>query len=380
MSGHLCSSHPRFQAVRQVCSSSLPCLQLDRALRNLLVRTEPNSPRADAAPADSELRRPSVTAAGVGAGDRSSSSGAAAGLGQVAAPSEAAPSDGQSAAAPSAPPLLALGMPVLPFWGQGLPGSLGLPQSGWPQQPAMAQAAPEQAAQGQAAAGGELQAAGHDDVAPAAAAVAASQELGPPSQHGSLPAAGGTLMADGIAALQGDSAGQAIAGRTRARAGWHMEGQTLLPSCHLPGSCPLQACMCLFACHAPHPHACFPAGSHSESAQEPAQIWVRPGSDREASGAVIEVSAEDSRQAQPGAGSRQRGSDLGTSSGAADAAGVPPQYRPATRLARQLSAAGSLDQVLAWQRGAQQARQPPGGQMLMLGCTSQPHLTAELAG
>ena len=347
----------------------LSCLQLDRALRNLMVRTEPNSPRADAATADSEPRRPPVTAAGIGtdassAGDMSSS-GAAAGLSRGAAPSEAAPSDGQpagavSAAAPSAPPLLALGMPVLPFWGQGLPGSLGLPQSGWQQHPGMAQEAPGQAAQGQAAPGGEPQTAGQDVAAPAAAAAAASQELRPPSQHGPTPAAGGSL-AHRNAAMQRDSERQAMAGRPCARAGWHMDGQTFLLSCHKPGSCLVQVCVCLLACYARQPHACLPAGSRSESAQEPAQIWVRPGSDREAPGSAAEASAGDSRQAQPGAGSRQQGAGPGTSSGAADAAGVPPQYRPATRLARQLSAAGSLDEVLAWQRGAQQAQQPLGG-------------------
>ena len=309
-----------------------------------------------------------MTAAGVGAGDRSSSSGAAAGLSQVAAPSEAAPGGGQAAgavspAAPSAPPLLALGMPVLPFWGQGLPGSLGLPQSGWPQHPAMAQAAPEPAPLGQAAPGGESQAAGRDSVAPAAAAAAGPQELRPPSQHGSPPAAGGSLVVDSNAAVQGDSEGQDIAGRFCARAGGHMGGQTLLLSCHLPGSCLLQAWVCLSACHAPQPPCLPPAGRRGESVQEPAQIWVRPDSDREASGSAVGASAGDSGQAQQGPGSRGHGSGLGTSSGAADAAGVPPQYRPATRLARQLSAAGSLDEVLAWQRGAQQARQPPGGQM-----------------
>ena len=225
--------HPRlFLSGQSRCSfrfqaSLLSCLQLDRALRNLLVRTEPNSPRADAATADSEPRRPPVTAAGVGAnassaGDRSSS-GAAAGLSRGTAPSEAAPSDGQpagavSAAAPSAPPLLALGMPVLPFWGQGLPGSLGLPQSGWPQHPGMAQEAPGQAAQGQAAPGGESQTAGQDSAAPAAAAAAASQGLRSPSQHGPLPAAGGSL-AHRNAALQRDSERQAMAGRPCARAG-----------------------------------------------------------------------------------------------------------------------------------------------------------------
>ena len=251
MSGHPCCS---FQACRQGCSHRLSCLQLDRALHNLLVRTEPNSPRADAATAGSELRGPSVTAAGAAAGDRSSRD-AAAGLSQAAAQSEAAPSEGQSAgavsgAAPSAPPLMALGMPVLPFWGQGLPGSLGLPQPGWPHHPGMAQAAPGQGPQGQAAPGGASQAAGQGEVAPAAAAAAASQEPPPPVQHGSPPAAGGSLVADSSAALQGDSAGQAVAAQGRLAHGRAASAAELPAAGQLPAA---GVWGCLFACHAPQP-------------------------------------------------------------------------------------------------------------------------------